>query len=249
MNATLDCIIRHPLKAIGREELSRTTLARGRWLPMDRVWAVAHERSKLDRGWVPKANFLRGVTEPRLMAATCAWDESLNRLTLVHPEAGQVSICPDSEVDATALLDWLSHIWPEHLPQPTGIHRAADANLTDAPDPWISINSLASNQALSQRVGKNLSIHRWRGNLWIRGLTSWEEKGWVGKEIRVGAAALRVRCEITRCKATMANPDTGRRDVDTLGVLQALGHQEFGVYAEVIQDGEIAAGDPVEVVT
>lgn len=249
MNATLDRIIRHPLKAIGREELIRTMLTRGQWLPMDRVWAVAHERSKLDHGWAPKANFLRGVTEPNLMAATCIWDESLARLQISHPEAGEVSICPDSETDISFLLDWLSRIWPDDLPQPTGIHRAVEASLTDVPDPWISINSLASNHAVSQRVGKDLSIHRWRGNLWIAGLTPWEEKGWVGKEIQVGNAVLRVHCEITRCKATMANPDTGQRDVDTLGALQALGHQEFGVYAEVIHGGEIATGDTVNVVT
>ena len=249
MNATLDRIIRHPLKAIGREELERTILTCSQWLPMDRVWAVAHERSKLDRGWAPKANFLRGVTEAKLMAATCAWDESLERLTLVHPAAGEISICPDSAADTPPLLDWLSPIWPQDLPQPTGLHRDLDAQLTDAPDPWISINSLASNHDLSQRLGQNLSIHRWRGNFWIEGLTPWEEKSWVGKDIQVGEAVLRVQCEITRCKATMANPDTGRRDVDTLGALQALGHQEFGVYAEVIHGGEVAAGDAVEVVT
>lgn len=249
MNATLDRIIRHPLKAIGREELSRTVLTGGQWLPMDRVWAVAHARSRLEQGWAPKANFLRGVTEPKLMAATCSWDESLNRLTLSHPEAGAISICPDSKDDIPFLLEWLSRIWPEDLPKPTGLHRAVDANLTDAPDPWISVNSLASNHDLSQRVGRNLSINRWRGNLWIAGLAPWEEKGWVGKEIRVGEVVLHVHCEITRCKATMANPDTGRRDVDTLGALRALGHQEFGVYAEVIHGGEIATSDAVEVVT
>ncbi len=249
MNATLDRIIRHPLKAIGREELIRTILTRGQWLPMDRVWAVAHERSKLEQGWAPKANFLRGVTEPNLMAATCIWDESHASLQLVHPEAGEISIYPDIDSDSSVLLDWLSRIWPEELPRPTGLYRALDAHLTDAPDPWISINSLASNNAMSQMAGQNLSIHRWRGNLWIAGLTPWEEKGWVGKEIRVGETALRVHCEITRCKATMANPDTGRRDVDTLGALQALGHQEFGVFAEVIHGGEIATGDTVEVAT
>ncbi len=249
MNATLDRIIRHPLKAIGREELIGTILTRGQWLPMDRVWAVAHERSKLGQGWAPKANFLRGVTEPNLMAASCIWDESLARLKLTHPEAGEISICPDTEPNTPVLLDWLSRIWPEELPRPTGIYRAVDANLTDAPDPWISINSLASNHAMSKMVGKNLSIHRWRGNLWIAGLAPWEEKGWVGGEIRVGEATLRVQCEITRCKATMANPDTGRRDVDTLGALQALGHQEFGVFAEVVHGGEISTGAMFEVVT
>ena len=43
----------------------------------------------------------------------------------------------------------------------------------------------------------------------------------------------------------MANPDTGRRDADTLGALSDLGHQEFGLYAEVIKGGTIRVGDAV----
>ena len=41
----------------------------------------------------------------------------------------------------------------------------------------------------------------------------------------------------------MANPATGRRDADTLGALGDLGHQEFGVYAQVIDGGTLALGD------
>ena len=41
----------------------------------------------------------------------------------------------------------------------------------------------------------------------------------------------------------MANPDTGRRDLDTLGLLDDLGHQEFGVYAEVIDGGTVSVRD------
>ena len=37
------------------------------------------------------------------------------------------------------------------------------------------------------------------------------------------------------------------RDVDTLDILNDLGHQEFGVYAEVIEGGEVKLGDPVAV--
>ena len=43
----------------------------------------------------------------------------------------------------------------------------------------------------------------------------------------------------------MANPETGRRDADTLGALDALGHQEFGLYAEVVAGGTIRCGDGV----
>jgi hypothetical protein len=42
----------------------------------------------------------------------------------------------------------------------------------------------------------------------------------------------------------MANPETGARDVDTLMHLRdGWGHQDFGVYAEVIEGGPIVVGD------
>ena len=89
MSLSLTHIWRHPLKAIGREEVEGADLTAGAWLPFDRVWAVAHDAAKLDgRGWAKKVNFLRGVTEPRLMAATARMDETGDVLTLDHPDAG-----------------------------------------------------------------------------------------------------------------------------------------------------------------
>lgn len=247
MTAALTHILRHPLKAIGREELQAAALTKGACLPWDRVWAVMHAKSKPAEGWMPKINFLRGVTEPGLMAVTSRLDTDGRRLTLTHPGAGEIVIDPDDPADAPLFLDWVGRIWPADLPAPTGIHRAGGVQFTDVPDPWISIGSLASLRALSQRMGQDLSPHRWRANLWIEGLAPWEEKDWTGRRLRIGSALLEVRQEITRCKATMANPETGRRDADTLGALRDLGHQEFAVYAEVIEGGRIATGDPVEV--
>jgi MOSC domain-containing protein YiiM len=50
-----------------------------------------------------------------------------------------------------------------------------------------------------------------------------------------------------RCLATTANPDTGLRDADTLGALNALcGHQDFGLYARVIEPGTLSLDDTLE---
>ncbi|MEL6799472.1 MAG: MOSC domain-containing protein [Pseudomonadota bacterium] len=247
MTARLAEIWRHPLKAIGREALDRVTLTPDAWIPFDRIWAVAHDRAQLADGWAVKANFLRGVTEPNLMAVTATLDEAQGALTLDHPVAGQITLNPDDRAETPALMDWLSRLWPADLPAPTGIYRAADAHLTDVPDPWISINSTASHRAVEGRVGRPLSIHRWRGNLWLDGLGPWQEFEWIGKDIQIGDATLRVEQRITRCKATMANPDTGRRDADTLAALRTWDHQDFGVYALVTNGAAIAVGDPVTV--
>ncbi len=243
MTATLAQIWRHPVKAIGREALDRVDLTAGDWLPDDRVWAVAHERSKLSGGgWEKKVNFLRGVTDPALMAVTSRLDVS-GEITMTHPEAGSITFHP--ERDPETFVDWIGGIWSSDLPAPTGLYRATDAHLTDVPDPWISIASLASNRALGQRMSVELSPDRWRANLWLDGLAPWEEKEWVGKTLMIGEVRFRVTCEITRCKATMANPATGKRDADTLGALSELGHQEFGLYAEVIDGGTVAVGNTV----
>lgn len=247
MSGTVAEIWRHPLKAIGREQLEAVTLSVGEWLPNDRKWAVSHERSKLDGGWGVKANFLRGVTEPALMAVTSSLDDTTGILTLVHPQAGQLTFSPDSSADTPRLLEWLENIWPAELPTPTGVYRATNAQLTDVPDAWISLNNVSSHRAVSDRVGQELSIHRWRGNIWLDGLGPWEEFEWVGKHIRIGGAVVKVEVPITRCKATMANPETGRRDVDTLAALRSWDHQEFGVYAAVVEGGDVSAGDRVEV--
>jgi hypothetical protein len=103
--------------------------------------------------------------------------------------------------------------------------------------------NLASLRVLSARLGRDLSMHRFRGNLWLEGLAPWEEFDLIGRDITIGPVRLTVRQRITRCKATTANPETGRFDSDTLGALQdGYGHQDFGVYAEVTSDGRIETG-------
>jgi uncharacterized protein YcbX len=65
------------------------------------------------------------------------------------------------------------------------------------------------------------------------------------REVQIGDAVFHVRERIARCLATTANPDTGERDADTLGVLKSWGHQDFGVYAVVLRGGDIKLGDTV----
>ncbi len=248
MSATLSHIFRHPLKALGREALDKVALQPDAWLPWDRLWAVAHDRAKLQGdGWHHKANFLRGVTEPALMAVTSTFDEAAGTLTLDHPDAGGVTARPDADADWPLLSEWLGRVWPADLPAPTGIYRAQSAHQTDSPEPWIAIHNHSTHRAVEQRAGKPLSIHRWRGNLWIDGLGPWQEFEWIDRQITIGEVTFDVVQRITRCKATHANPDTGRRDTETLDVLRTWDHQDFGVFARVAAGGTISTGDPVTV--
>jgi uncharacterized protein len=237
---------RHPIKGHGVEAVDAAELSPGATMPWDRVWAIAHEATRIrqdDPGWAPCANFGRGAKSPRLMAIRAATDEATGRIALRHPDAGPIEVDPDDPEDRARLVAWVAPLWEASRARPAFVTRAR-AGLTDSEFPSISILSLASLGALSDRIGRPLAMERFRGNVWLEGLGPWEEWGWVGRELDVGGARLRVRERITRCKATTVNPETGAADADTLGALEAgWGNADFGVYAEVVAGGRIAVGD------
>lgn len=242
MTIRLAHICRHPIKAYGREMLASVRLSAGEGLPFDRQWAVAHEAAKLGPGWNPCMNFTRGAKAPALMAVTAHLDEAAQRVTLAHPVAGEISVAPDDADDQARLLAWADPLVPPGRARPAAVVRSGVA-LTDSDFPSVSVLSLASLATLSRQMGMDLSIHRWRANLWLDGAEPWVEWGWIGQRFRLGDAVLEVVERITRCTATTVNPETGTVVGNTLTALEAgYGHQDFGVYARVIDGGEIALG-------
>lgn len=249
MTATLAHLVRHPVKSVGHEEIDHAPLTEGRVLPFDRHWAISHEAAKFDApldAWAAKLNFLRGVAAPALMAVRAAWDGT--RLRLSHPDLPEILLAPDDPADAARLIGWLAPLWPANRPAPRRLERPGTA-LTDMREPYVSILSLGSLRALGAAVGQDLSIHRFRGNLWIDGWEPAAERALIGQRLRIGGALLEVAMPITRCRATCANPETGAEDIETLDALESLwGNRHFGLYATVVCGGTVARGDAVEVV-
>jgi uncharacterized protein YcbX len=239
-------IWRHPIKAHGREPLGTVRLTDGTTIPWDRTWAVAHAEARLDgAGWYPCQNFLRAAKAPGLMALSASLDEAKEIVTLHHPALGVLTFRPDEEPGR--FLEWVAPLVPADRPPPVGIVRAKDRGMTDSEFPSLSLNNHASRRALSDKAGRELSMHRFRGNIWIDGLAPWEEFDWVGRIVRVGSALLSVEERIGRCRATEVEPATGRRDTNVLGLLEeGWGHRDFGVHARVVGGGEVSVGQLVE---
>jgi uncharacterized protein YcbX len=239
-------ILRYPLKSHGREALDAATLSAGTTLPFDRLWAVAHDASDADgSAWVPCTNFSRVAKAPALMAITAQFDEGTRRLTLSHPLRPDLTFDPDTESDA--FIHWVSPLVPQDRAQPQRIIRLRDRGFTDSDFPSVTLCNHASHRAVAGQMGRDLSIHRWRGNVWVDTGIPWSEFDWLNRKVRIGNCILRVRERTDRCLATTANPDTGERDADILKTLNHWGHQDFSVRAEIIQSGDIRIGDPLEV--
>ena len=241
-------LVRHPIKSAGYELVAEAQLTEGAAFPFDRVWAVAHAAARLTEPvtWAPKLQFLRGWGAAELMAISCQSDPDRGQVTLSHPKRPMTTFRPDDPADAARLVDWLRPLWPDNRPEPARVIRVPGQALTDQDQPLVSINSVASLDDLSARLGQPLSPHRFRGNIWVKGWAPWTELDLIGQEITIGAARLRVEEPIGRCRATGANPETGEQDVDTMGALEAhYGHTDFGVFARGISGGRIAVDDEV----
>ena len=85
----------------------------------------------------------------------------------------------------------------------------------------ITDGSLA---ALGRRAGVDgVDGRRFRMTLELSGAGEHDEDGWIGSEVGVGEARVRVTGPVGRCVVTTRNPDTGVSDLDTLRVLGGYG--------------------------
>lgn len=244
---TLAEIWRYPIKSHSREQLSQISVTAGQSLPRDRHWAVVHDASDASGDhWVSCHNFTIGAKAPQLMAINSEFSSDGTSVTLTHPDRANLTFAPDH--DQNALIEWTRGMIPTNRAQSVRLVRAQERAMTDTDYPSISIGNLASNRDLSKRMGVELSHLRWRCNLWIDGAEPWAEFDWVGKTIRIGSIEFDIKEPVRRCLSTAANPETGERDADTLAALNALGHQDFTVYAVAKTSGTLRPTDPVEVI-
>ena len=244
MTARLVRVLRYPVKSVGYEDLDKVELTPGAPLPGDRRCAILLDGAPdpLPQGWLSHRNFLRGKAAPSLMAVTTTTGTD-GRVTLRHPMLSPVTLTLPQ--DGAALVDWLRPIWPASRPAPLRLLEGS-GSFGDTPGPVLSIASLATLRALSDRVGQDLSIHRFRANLWVDGWSPRHEGDLSGHTLNVGAVQLRILDPIIRCRATSGNPATGADDIDIPRALrEAWDDDSFGVYAQVVTGGTIRPGDPV----
>ncbi len=118
----------------------------------------------------------------------------------------------------------------------------------------VSLVSDESVDELTRRSGSEAPVdaRRFRMLIGIRGCAPHEEDEWLGRNVRVGEAVVHLVEPVARCAITTKDPETGRRDFDTLRAIKAYrglraGKKiDFGVYADVEKPGRIRVGDPVE---
>lgn len=97
-----------------------------------------------------------------------------------------------------------------------------------------------------------LPMNRFRPNVVVTGADAWDEDGWLGRRLRIGAVTFRVVKRCARCMVTTTDQATGERGKEPLHTLGRYRNVDqkllFGV--NMIPDapyGELCTGDAVAV--
>jgi uncharacterized protein YcbX len=256
MTATVTAIYRYPVKGLSAEQMGRVVLAPGECLPHDRRFAIALASSHFDPArpqWLPKTHFIMLMRDEKLAQLHTRFDVESDVLTIAKDDNVLLRARLTGPEGCRSVAKFLEEFLGDSVKRPLRVVAAPGHAFADArrkPDAttekYVSLINRASLRALEAAMGVPVNPLRFRANVYFDGITPWSEHDWIGSEITVGAARLRVISPITRCAATQVNPVTAERDLDIVPALaRAFGHINMGVYAEVVAGGEITIGDPL----
>ncbi|HET6307471.1 MAG TPA: MOSC N-terminal beta barrel domain-containing protein [Rhodopila sp.] len=246
----IEYLYRFPVKGLTAEALEQAEVEAGGAIPWDRVFALAQGDSGFDPAhpvWLPKWNFLCQMKHAKAALLFSVFDPGSRTLRIKAPDGSEVeanAMTAEGRARIGAFLT--AFLGEEARGQPT-FQYVPNHVFADQDAKVISLGSLSSLRDYEEKVGARRHRRRFRANVWFSGAAPWVERDWVGRELQIGGAVVRVVDRTTRCPATEVNPETGERDANPPRELRSLyGHVDFGVHAEVISGGRFSVGDAVE---
>jgi uncharacterized protein YcbX len=246
----IEKIYRYPVKGLSAEALEAVALTPGEMLAHVRRFALAQGDAPFDVAaprWLSKRNFGCLMVNERLALLHTAFDPHDGSLAIRAPGAAPFLGDTRTEQGKATIAAYLTaFLGPEARGEPRFIE-APGHRFSDVAMKVVSIIGLASLHALEAEAGMALDPIRFRANFYFSGGRPWAEFDWLGQEIQIGQVRLKVVKRIVRCAATEVNPETAARDANPPRDLRRhFGHADLGVYAEVLEGGQIALGDALE---
>ena len=250
--AKIASIYRYPVKGLSPEQLSNVKLTPGQTLPSDRRYAIENGPSKFDPEnpkYLPKAYFLMLMRNERLASLQTHFDDATNIFIIRHNSREVARGNLETAKGRADIEDYFEREFAGDLKGAPKILTTLGHSFSDVSAKVVSIINLASVAAIENAVSQPVHPLRFRGNLYVDGWSGWHEFSLLGSTLAIGNVRLKVVKNITRCAAINVDPVTAERDLNLpKTMIQHFGHDECGVYAEVIAGGTIATGDKIEAV-
>ena len=137
--------------------------------------------------------------------------------------------------DSAAMVEWIRELVG---PEARLVRTDSGARFDAAPLLVCTDGALAAHGA---------DPRRFRPNVIVAGVGESAERGWVGRELRVGEVVLRAVEPCERCAVTTIDPETAAVDPGVLRRVNEAFGGIMGVYCAVGRTGTIAVGDEVAV--
>src|SRR5882724_8786556 len=249
LSAKIAGIYRYPVKGLTPEPLASAALEVGQTLVADRRYAIENGPSGFDPAepkWLPKPHFLMLMRDEWLAPLKTHFDDASHVLTIRRDGDVVAEGNLETSEGRAAIEQFFAGQYAGEIKGPPKILTSPGHSFSDVARKVVSIINLASLRAIENLVGQPVHPLRFRANLYVEGWPAWHEFDLLDQTLAIGAARLKVVKRITRCAAVNVDPDTAARDLAVPQALQRrLGHNECGIYAEVIASGSVAVGDAI----
>ena len=246
----IEFLYRYPVKGLTAEALEAAEVEEGGCIPWDRAFALAQGDADFDPAapkWLQKSNFMCLMKNARIAALFSFFEPRSGMLAIRAPDGSAVVENALTEQGRGRIGAFLAAYLGEDARGTPRFHHVPGHSFCDQRRKVVSLINLASLRDFEAKLGARRHRRRFRANVWFSGASAWSERDWIGQQLQMGGAVLRVVKSITRSAATQVNPETAERDVKPLDELRDLyGHVELGVHAEVIEGGKFAVGDAIE---
>lgn len=249
--AVVDSLYRYPVKGLSGERLSQVAVGVGETFPMDRAFALENGPSGFDPAepkWIPKVAFLCLMRNARLASLSTRYDDKSKNLVVLRND----KIIAEENLGSTAGQERIQRFFETFMETekrgPIRVLKSPGHSFSDVAKKVVSMINLTTLSNLEDRLEREVHPLRFRANLYFEGMPAWSEHDLIGKKIRVGSTVLQVVKRIERCAATEVNPETAIRDLEMVEILYRLrDNADLGIYGEVVDAGEIAERDPIEI--
>jgi uncharacterized protein YcbX len=176
-SATIDAIYRYPVKGLSAQPLSRTTLAPGKTLPADRLYAIENGPTGFDPAapeYFPKIRFLMLMRNERLASLHTDYDEANHTLTIKH-DSREFSADLRTKEGRLAVEAFFRRFMPDELRGPPKVLYGDNHSFSDVAKKVVSFINLSSVAELEAALGAPVDPVRFRGNVYVRGWPAWRE--------------------------------------------------------------------------
>ncbi len=258
MTCTIKLINYCPVKSLSFQSINSCQIKKNLGMPNDRIFAfsrgIDYEKAKtIEKN--PKErklnNFLTLKNSPVLNKYNFSYNG--NKLALILDGEEIISISADDQNEKSSLSKKLFEL-ESTLINPIILLKNTEYPFYDTSHSnnvfnSISLINLNSIKDFENKIEEDVEFQRFRGNLYVDGISAWEERNWINKIIKINNTSFKVEKNIPRCVAINLKPKTDDNSLNLLNSLKkTYNHFDMGLYLTALDDGNINVGDHVELI-